>query len=109
MSAVVKVSGKLPGDDEINGLDAEHDALIADPKAVRVGIVWYQAVDETTNYLTGDVVPRIEFRRFEPLGRLEDVPDVVRDLVLKATQTRTGRTPLPFDEVDPGEPTPVED
>lgn len=109
MSAKVKVSGKLPGDDEINGLDAEHDDLLADPKAIRAAIIWYDVREYSHKIATGDDVPLIELRRFEPLGRLDDVPDVVRDLVLKAAQRRTGKTPLPFDQTEPGAPTPVED
>jgi hypothetical protein len=101
MSAVVKLAAALPGEPEINGLDAERDDLLANPTMIRAAVVWYDARSETTNYRTGDKVPMIELRRFEPLGPLEDVPDVVRDLVIKRAESRTGRTPLPFDEIDP--------
>lgn len=103
MSAVVKLASKLPGEPEINGLDAEHDDLLAEPKVLRAAIVWYQAREATRNFTTGDEVPTIELRRFEPIGKLDEVPDVVRDLVIKHAERRTGRAPLPFDEVEPAD------
>ena len=111
MSALVKLASALPGDPEINGLDAERDDLLKEPKAIRAAIVWYWARDENTSFKTGESVPTIEFRRFEPLGKLEDVPDIVRDLVLRRAEVRTGRSPLPFDEVEPADqqpPTPID-
>ena len=99
MSAVVKISPKLPGDSETNGLDSTAEDLITKPKAIRVGVVWYDVHHVTADIDSGAHIPTIRLRRFEPLGDSEDVPQAVRDAVATAMETRTGRTPLPFEIV----------
>jgi len=99
MSAVVKISPKLPGDAETNGLDSTAKDLISEPKAIRVGVLWYDVHHVTVDTDSGAHSPTIRLRRFEPLGDSDDVPQAVRDAVATAMESRTGRTPLPFEIV----------
>jgi hypothetical protein len=103
VSATVKLSSKMPGDAEINGVDAQAADLIDDPEALRVAVVYYDASKVTHDTDTGTDVPTIRVRRIEPIGLVEDVPDTVRKVVAAAEQARTGRTPIPFEIVDAGE------
>lgn len=97
MSAAVKLGSKLPGETEINGVDAIAPDLVDDPAAIRLGIVYFdvQTVLEDTD--TGDHVPTIRIRRFEPISRVEDAPPSLKKLVGDAFQARTGRKPIPFE------------
>jgi len=99
MSAIVKISPKLPGDAETNGLDSSAADLIAEPKAIRVGVLWYDVHHVTVDTDSGAHIPTIRLRRFEPLGNSEDVPQAIREAVAEAMEERTGRTPLPFEIV----------
>jgi len=99
MSASVTLSGKLPGHEDVNGLDAIVEDLVDDPTTIRVALLWIDVPKITDNTETGARVPTVRVRRVEPLGTLDDIPDVVRDLAIKAHEARTGRTPLPFDDV----------
>lgn len=100
MSALVKLSSKLPGDVETNGIDQHAQDLIDDPKAVRIAVVWFDTQKVTTDTDTGDEIPTVRIRRFEPLGIADDVSKSIRAEVQKAIEARTGRTPLPFDVID---------
>lgn len=100
MSATVKLSSALPGDEEINGLDAIVDELVATPSRIVVGLVWLDVPTITDNTETGARVPTVRVRRIEPLGGVQEIPDEVRKLAARAHEERTGRTPLPFDDVE---------
>lgn len=97
MSSSVKLSSKLAADDDLNGLDSLATDMIDNPKQQRVAIVWFDTVKVTVDTDTETEVPTARIRRFEPLGNVEDVDTTVRDLVAKATEARTGKSPLPFD------------
>lgn len=98
MSERVKLSAKLAADDDLNGLDSLAADMIDNPKQQRVAIVWFDTVKVTVNTDDDSEVPTARIRRFEPLGNVEDVDASVRDLVAKATEARTGKSPLPFDQ-----------
>jgi len=100
MSAVVKLSPKMPGDFEMNGLDSIAEELVEDPKTLRMGVVWFDTAKTTVDTDTGDHVPTIRFRRFEPLGEADTVSGQIREAVSAAIEKRTGRTPIPFDIVE---------
>lgn len=96
MSATVRLSAKLPGDPEINGLDA-HKAHLFDQEQVTCALVWVVPTKVTEDLATGERVPTVEIRRIEPIGRPEDIPSSVVELAAKLYEKRTGRDPLPID------------
>lgn len=99
MSAVVKLSSKLPGDFEVNGIDALAADLTDNPKNVRIGVIWFDTARVVVDTDTGEHVPTIRVRRIEPLGDADEVSEAIRDAVGVAMEKRTGRTPIPFDVV----------
>ncbi len=100
MSDLVKLSSKLAGSEETNGIDALAGELVLDPNRIRVALVWLDVPTVTTNTDSGAQVPTIRVRRIEPLGDVDDVSDAVRQLAAEAHEKRTGKTPLPFDVVE---------
>lgn len=103
MSAVVKLSTKLPGDAETNGLDAQAPRLIEHPDELLCAVVWIDAQKITEDTDAGTRVPTARIRRIEPIGDVNDVPAAVRDVVQAAVQKRTGRTPIPFEDAEVGD------
>lgn len=103
MSAVVQLSSKLPGDAEINGLDAFRDSLIDDPHEMLVCIAYVDVAKITDDVDAATRVPTVRIRRIEPLGVIGDVPQAVRDAMATAESERTGRSPIPFETVEVGE------
>lgn len=103
MSAAVKLSTKLPGDPTINGLDSYASRLVDDPEELLVVVAYLDTAKVTIDTDTDDHIPTVRVRRVEPLGRLSDVPQGVRDAVAAAEEERTGRKPLPFELVEAGE------
>ena len=101
MSARITLSSKLPGDPEINGLDARADWLEDNPDELLVCIVYLDTPRVTIDTETGTHVPTVRVRRIEPLGAMSDVPTPVREAMADAEAERTGRTPLPFEIVVP--------
>lgn len=100
MSDKIKLSAALPGDEEINGLDSIADDLVAQPQRIRVALVWLDVPRITDNTETGARVPTVRVRRIEPLGTVEEIPDEIRKLAAQIHEERTGRVPLPFDDVE---------
>lgn len=90
---------KLPGEEEINGLDTIVEDLIDDPNSLRVAIVVFDVPKANVDNRHAVTVPVVEFRQFEPLGILSELDPKVRELVLNAREKRTGKTPLPLDMV----------
>lgn len=90
MSATVKLSAKLPGEPEINGVDSTVEAH-------------YDVAKVTHDVDLGTDVPTIRVRRIEPLGLVGDVPPAVRKAVAAAEEARTGRKAIPFEIVEVGE------
>lgn len=115
MSASVKLSSKLPGDGEINGLDAYASRLLEDPQELLPCFVLLDVGTEILNIDAGTRVPVARIRRIEPLGdTLTDVPQAVRDCVAAAEESRTGRKAIPFGMVEVteaawGDPLPTSD
>ena len=95
MSATVKLSSKLPGDPEINGLDAIAEQL-HDPETPICVIAWVVPSKVTEDLATGLRVPTVEVRRIEPIGTPAKVPQVIQDLAAELYEKRTNRNPLPF-------------
>ena len=103
MSAVIKLSTKLPGDPEINGLDALHDQLIDDPKQVVCALVWLVPSSIREVIETGDQILTVEARRIEPISTIEKTPADVQALAARLYEERTGQNPLPFSSLVPSE------
>lgn len=103
MSATIKLSSKLPGDPEINGLDSISHRFIDDPEDVIVAIVWLKTVKTETYSERGDdqpeEVPTVRLARVEPIGGIESTPSSITKLAADRYRTRTGRDPIPFDQV----------
>lgn len=93
----------MPGDPEINGLDAHRDDLLAAPEDMLVAIVYLDVSKVVIDTDSGDHVPTVRIRRIEPLGPINDVSKAVRDAMAKAETARTGRAALPFETVEVGE------
>lgn len=100
MSAVVKLSSKMPGDFETNGVDAIAGQLVDEPDQLRVAVVWFDVKHTTVDTDSGDHIPTVRVRRIEPIGDVGDVSTAVQQLVAEAHEKRTGRKPLPFDIVE---------
>ena len=99
MSDALKLSTALPGDQEINGLDALAAALVEDPSRMVCAVLILDVKD--VRYIT-DVeahVPTMRFRRGEA-WLVDETPEEVRLAMVQRTEERTGRTPLPFGEVE---------
>lgn len=101
MSAVVRLSSKLPGDEDFNGVDASVIDLIKNPDEIRVAVVFYDVTKVTREVDAGIDVPTIRVRKFEPISDVAHVPDALRQIVDTAIEQRTGRKPLPLDQVEP--------
>lgn len=100
MSNTVKLSAKLAGDDDLNGLDSLAQAMINDPHQVRLAVVWFDCQKIVNNTDDETEIPYARIRRFEPVGVAEEMPGELQQIVQQAAQDRTGKTPLPFDAVD---------
>lgn len=96
MSALIKLSSKLPGDEETNGLDALYEELLANPKQVVCAIAWIVPAKEQKNLETGEVTVTVEMRRVEPVGSVEKTPAQIQALAAELYEKRTGMNPLPF-------------
>lgn len=100
MSAVVKLAAKMPGDFETNGLDATAEDLLDNPKELRAAFVVYDVAKDVHDVDTDTRVPVVRVRRFEPLGKADEVSQAIRDAYTKAVEDRTGRVALPLDVVE---------
>lgn len=100
MSAAVRISSKLPGDEEINGLDAMLEELIAHPNTLRAAVVIFDVQKVTKDTDTGDTSVTARWRAVEPIGDVSDAPPEVRKLIDTAREKRLGRKALPFEEVE---------
>lgn len=100
MSAFVKLASKLPGDPEINGVDAIVNELVNEPAEIRYAVVWFDCAKVTEDTDTGDHIPTIRVRRIEPIGMASHVLPEIADVVADAVQERTGRRAMPFGLVE---------
>lgn len=97
MSALVRLSSRLPGEIEVNGLDAlvEHFTHWDGPIC---SIVWLETEKVTRGRDQIDV-PTVVIARIEPIGTLDQVPTDVVNLVARLYEARVGRAALPFAEL----------
>lgn len=100
MSAVVKLGSKMPGDFEVNGLDALVDDLVDNPAQLRAAFVVFDVQKITDNTDDGSRVPTVRVRRFEPLGKADEISAAIREAYTQAVEERTGRKALPLDIVE---------
>lgn len=107
MSAVVKLTSALPGDEEYNGLDAIIEALLEHPEAIRSAYIEFDVAFTKDVTDTAKKIPHVRVRRFEPLGEAGQIKEELRRAYEKAFAARTGREPLPglggSDEPEGGE------
>lgn len=90
------LAGALPAGDK-NGLAALAPALVNDtPGQLHVGIVTFSTSKLTTDVETGDVVPTIRIRQFEPFTASGDVEEL-RRLLRRQYERRTGQVELPLE------------
>lgn len=101
MSAVAKLRAKLPGNPDINGLDGIAAELLQTPEKVRCAFIWYDVSQILEDVATGNHVPTIEVRRFEPIGDADAVPTEIREAVAAMADQRLGKQALPFEEISP--------
>lgn len=100
MSQKVKLSSKLEGNEETNGIDAIAGELVDNPDTIRVALVWLDVPSITVDTASGSHIPTVRVRRIEPLGDVDDVSKAIREVAAAAHEKRTGKTPLPFDVID---------
>ena len=91
----LSLSGKLPKGDR-NGLAALSGELVDNPSAVRVAIVLFDVSRITTTPETGDQVPQVRIRAFEPITPTDDAAELQR-LARRAVERRTGAMELPLE------------
>jgi hypothetical protein len=93
MSATL--SGSLPGGDQ-NGLAALAPALVNQPDQMHVAVITFVTSTLKTDVATGDVVPTIKIKQFEPFVGGSDVNEL-RRLLRRAYERRTGKVELPLE------------
>ncbi len=99
MSAKVSVSGKLPGGEEWNGLDAYAEEIANDHTLMLGCWVVFDVPEAKVNYDAGTTVPRLRIRQVEVITTDGSLPDgEFRRTVEAAFFERTGKTPLPLEE-----------
>ena len=103
MSATVKLSSRLPGDPEINGLDALRDELLLDPTQIVCAIAWIKVKDIRRIIEqepdSPSEIPTVEISRVEPIDVVGRVPKAITDLAAELYEKRTGKNPLPFEQL----------
>ena len=105
MSEKFSISSKLPGDEEINGLDELHplvtQAVIANDPQIVCALVWLDFPESNRRNSDGEFRHKAVIRRIEPFGTVDKVPAEVKRLAQDLFEARTGLASLPFDEVEP--------
>jgi hypothetical protein len=102
VSKSVKLAGRLPGSEEMNGLLPVIPDILANPTKNRLAVIWFSAPNKITdNPTTGERVPTLTIHRLEPLGDVDEASQALRELVMQKIDDRLGNAALPFDEVDP--------
>ena len=99
MSDLLKLSTALPGDQEINGLDALAAGLVQEPSGMICVVAIFDVKDVRYIPDAEAHTPTLRFRRGEAWA-INDTPEEVRLAMVQRTEERTGRTPLPFGEVE---------
>ena len=102
MSEKVKLSSKLPGGEEWNGLDDYADEIRADHTLMLGCWVVFDVPSQTTNFDKGTTTPLVRIRRVEVLTTDGNAPSYLEAELEKAFTERTGKAMLPLDEADGG-------
>jgi hypothetical protein len=100
VSRKVALRAKLPSDEAFNGLDALHEELLNDGATPRAAVIIFDVYKDEKVVATGDQTAVIEIRRVEPIGLASEIPGPIRDAIVKLVDERTGKQPLPFDQVE---------
>jgi len=98
MSQTIRLSSKLPGDPEINGLDSLHDRLITDETPI-LCLAWVKPTRVVLDLATEERVPTVVLARVEPIGSVETVSRDIIELAATLYEKRTGRNPLPIGQL----------
>lgn len=103
MSAKIKLSSRLPGDPEINGLDSLYDELLLDPEQIVCALTWIKVKDirrliEVSEGEPDEIVTAL-IARIEPIDVVDRVPADVITLADQLHEKRTGKRALPFDQI----------
>lgn len=101
MSEIVKLAGRLPGSFENNGMPAVASDLLKDGATQRLAVIWYDVLTTGHNNDTGDDIATMRVLRIEPMGSVGAATSALREMVMQAAEARTGKAPLPFDQVEP--------
>lgn len=96
---MTKLAGALPKGDA-NGMTVLARPLIESPHDVYVVIAYVDCKSTTTDNDTGEVVPTARIRRVEAVLGERDL-DVIRAMVDRVTEDRTGMKALPFEGSEP--------
>lgn len=103
MSATIKLSQRMPGDPEINGLDNLLPELLSDPEQIVCALTWFKVKDIRRIIERGDgdpdQIPTVEIARVEPIATAEHVREDVKRLAAELYEKRTGDRPLPFEQL----------
>lgn len=102
MSNKVKLTTKLPGGEEWNGLDDYADDIRADHTLMLGCWIVFDVPTATINYDKATTTPNLRVRQVEVLTTDGSVPDCLRAELEKAFSQRTGKAMLPLDEQDGG-------
>lgn len=108
MSAKVKLGSALPGNEDTNGLDFIQEKLLEAPEKLRLLLVWADVKEIRDITDTGERVPVLRVRRAEYVSDASDAPQELRDLALRLSEKRQGKTPLPIDRFEAETDGPVE-
>lgn len=92
---MTKLAGRLPTGDA-NGLAAIAADMLDNPEQVHVVIALVDCSKITTDTDSGDVVPTARIRRIEAIKDPKD-GRVLRSLLRREWERRTGKTVLPFE------------
>jgi hypothetical protein len=106
MSNKVKLTTKLPGGEEWNGLDHYAQDIKADHTLMLGCWVVFDVPAAEVNYDQGTTTPKLRVRQVEVLTTDGSVPEYLRDQLEQAFSERTGKAMLPLDQGDGG---PVDD
>lgn len=101
MTTEVKLAGRLPGSIENNGMYNVQPDLLKTPAEHRLAVIWYDVPKIVDDVESGDRVPTMRVLRIEPMGEVGEATAALREMVMQVAEARTGKTPLPFDDVDP--------
>lgn len=102
MSDKVKLTTKLPGGEEWNGLDYYAEDIRADHTLMLGCWIVFDVPTAEINYDKGTTTPKLRVRQVEVLTTDGSVPPYLRAELEKAFTQRTGKAMLPLDEQDGG-------